>query len=153
MQQGVITSEHRYSFLSEGPFQRSELTMTDTVRFDYYCYRCGENNALDLPAPTAPDYHHTDLKCKSCGDGTRVILSSCSNPGCSHFVYWINDISIPELVQSFAKYMTTNMQAMIDRAAQQGARISIDTPDKFQIPAACPCDSQFNIEITIPDLD
>ncbi len=153
MRTRVISSAHRYSFFGEGVFQMSELTMTNTVRFDYYCYRCGENNALDLPAPTAPDYHHTDLKCKSCGDGTRAILSSCPNSDCSHFVYWINDISIPELVQSFAKYMTTNMQAMIDRAAQQGARISIDTPDKFQIPAACPCGSQFNIEISIPDLD
>ncbi|MFW9911620.1 MAG: hypothetical protein ACFFEU_04060 [Candidatus Thorarchaeota archaeon] len=127
--------------------------MTETVGFEYYCYRCGARNSLDLPSPKAPDYHHTDLKCESCGDGTRVMVSSCPNPDCTHFVYWINDISIPDLVKSFAKYMTTNMQALIDKAAVQGARLSIDTPDKFQIPAACPCGTQFNVEIDIPDLD
>jgi hypothetical protein len=49
--------------------------------------------------------------------------------------------------------MTTNMQGLIDRAAQQGARVSIDTVDKFSIPAACPCGQRFNIDIPIPDLD
>lgn len=127
--------------------------MTESVKFQYYCYRCGALNSLDLPSPTAPDYHHTDLKCSSCGDGTRLMISNCPNESCTHYVYWINDLSIPDLVKSFAKYMTTNMQALIDKAAIQGARLSIDTPDKFQIPAACPCGSQFNVEIEIPDLD
>ena len=81
------------------------------------------------------------------------MLSHCPNPSCTHFVYWINDISIPELVRGFAKYMTTNMQAMIDRAAIQGANISIDTTDKFTVPAECPCGARFEIEIPIPDLD
>ena len=123
------------------------------VGFTYFCYRCGGKNELQLPAPIAPDFSHTDLTCKHCGDGTRVMLSHCPNPSCTHFVYWINDISIPELVKGFAKYMTTNMQAMIDRAAIQGANISIDTTDKFTVPAGCPCGARFEIEIPIPDLD
>ncbi|MFX0108151.1 MAG: hypothetical protein ACFE7R_07700 [Candidatus Hodarchaeota archaeon] len=81
------------------------------------------------------------------------MLSHCPNPECTHYVYWINDISVPDIVKSFANYMTTNMQAMIDRAAIQGANISIDTPDIFPIPAICPCGTEFNVEIRIPDLD
>lgn len=124
------------------------------VGFRYYCYRCGGKNELKLPCPRAPEFHHAELRCSHCNDETRVMLSQCPNPECSgSFVYWINDLSIPGLVSNFAKYMTTNMQAMIDRAAQQGARISIDTVDKFTIPAACPCGNKFNVEIPIPDLD
>jgi hypothetical protein len=62
-------------------------------------------------------------------------------------------MSIPELVMGFARYMTHNMQILIDRAAMQGASISIDTPDKYPINANCPCGERFTIEIPIPDLD
>ncbi|MBD3408014.1 MAG: hypothetical protein GF411_17980 [Candidatus Lokiarchaeota archaeon] len=123
-----------------------------SVDFTYYCYRCGGKNTLNLPAPNAPAYHHQDLTCNNCGDGTRVLVSHC--PNCSNqYVYWIDDLHIPNLVQGFAKYMVHNMQAMIDKAAQQGARISIDTPEKFPINAACPCGAKFSIDIEIPDLD
>ena len=49
--------------------------------------------------------------------------------------------------------MVHNMQAMIDKAAMQGATISIDTPDKYPINATCPCGANFAVEIDIPDLD
>jgi hypothetical protein len=62
-------------------------------------------------------------------------------------------MSIPDLVRGFARYMVHNMQAMIDRAAMQGATLAIDTPDKYPISATCPCGEQFSIEIPIPDLD
>ncbi|MHA1933634.1 MAG: hypothetical protein ACW97A_00010 [Candidatus Thorarchaeota archaeon] len=123
------------------------------VDFTYYCYRCGAKNDLDLPAPDAPDFHHTDLKCNSCGDGTRVLASSCPNPSCARYVYWINDFSIPEMVEGFAKFMVHNMQAMIDKAAQQGATISIDTPENYPLQASCPCGTKFSIDLPIPDLD
>ena len=74
--------------------------MTEDVNFEYYCYRCGAKNQITLPCPTAPEFHHLDLQCRSCGDGTRVILSHC--PSCSTFIYWIDDMSIPELVTGFA---------------------------------------------------
>ncbi|MFW9844051.1 MAG: hypothetical protein ACFFEV_05725 [Candidatus Thorarchaeota archaeon] len=125
--------------------------MSQTINFEYFCYRCGTKNTLELPCPNAPDYHHTELTCSSCGDGTRLILSHC--PSCSRFVYWIDDMSIPDLVSGFAKYMVHNMQAMIDKAAMQGATISIDTPDKYPINASCPCGNKFAVEIAIPDLD
>ncbi len=125
--------------------------MNQTINFEYYCYRCGTKNTLDLPCPNAPEYHHTELTCSSCGDGTRLILSHC--PSCSRFVYWIDDMSIPDLVFGFAKYMVHNMQTMIDKAAMQGAVISIDTPDKYPINASCPCGAKFALEIAIPDLD
>jgi len=125
--------------------------MNQTINFEYYCYRCGTKNALDLPCPNAPEYHHTELTCSSCGDGTRLILSHC--PSCSRFVYWIDDMSIPDLVSGFAMYMIHNMQTMIDKAAMQGAIISIDTPDKYPINATCPCGAKFAVEIAIPDLD
>jgi len=125
--------------------------MNQTINFEYYCYRCGTKNALDLPCPNAPEYHHTELTCSSCGDGTRLILSHC--PSCSRFVYWIDDMSIPDLVSGFARYMIHNMQTMIDKAAMQGAIISIDTPDKYPINATCPCGAKFAVEIAIPDLD
>jgi len=123
------------------------------VNFTYYCYRCGAKNDLELPAPKAPDYHHEGLKCASCGDETRVLLSSCPNPDCSHYVYWIDDISIPDVVVGFAKYMVHNMQTMIDKAALQGATVSIDTPDRYPINARCPCGTNFSVDIVIPDLD
>ena len=125
--------------------------MEQTINFEYYCYRCGAKNELALPCPTAPNYHHTELKCQRCGDGTRVLVSHC--PSCTRFVYWINDLSIPDLVSGFAKYMVHNMQAMIDKAAMQGATISIDTPGKYPINAACPCGANFAVEMDIPDLD
>lgn len=121
------------------------------VDFVYYCYRCGTKNSPNLPCPPAPEYHETELTCSNCGDGTRVILSHC--PQCTRYVYWINDISIPNLVHGFAKYMVHNMQTMIDKAAMQGASISIDTPDKYPINAKCPCGGTFAVEIDIPDLD
>ncbi len=62
-------------------------------------------------------------------------------------------MSIPELVGGFAKYMVHNMQALIDKAAIQGASISIDTPDIYPINATCPCGEQISVEISIPDLD
>jgi len=62
-------------------------------------------------------------------------------------------MSIPDLVSGFAKYMVHNMQAIIDKAAMQGATISIDTPDKYPINASCPCGAKFAVEMTIPDLD
>ena len=62
-------------------------------------------------------------------------------------------MSIPGLVEGFAKYMVHNMQAMIDKAAMQGATIGIDTPDKYPINASCPCGTNFTVEIPIPDLD
>ena len=125
--------------------------MSQTINFEYYCYRCGAKNELTLPCPTAPNYHHSELQCKSYGDGTRVLLSHC--PSCTRFVYWINDLSIPDLVSGFARYMVHNMQSMIDKAAMQGATISIDTPNKYPINAACPCGANFAVEIDIPDLD
>ena len=121
--------------------------------FEYYCYRCGGHNVLDFNIPKAPDYIHQDLTCGSCGDNTRVLLSACPGAECDRYVYWINDLSIPDLVVGFARYMVHNMQAMIDKAAQQGARISIDTPEKYPINAACPCGTEFSVEIQIPDLD
>ncbi|TFG94157.1 hypothetical protein E4H12_15700 [Candidatus Thorarchaeota archaeon] len=125
--------------------------MNDNINFEYYCYRCGTKNTLALPCPNAPDYHHTELTCSSCGDGTRLILSHC--PSCSRFVYWIDDMSIPDLVSGFAKYMVHNMQTMIDKAAIQGATIGIDTPDKYPINSNYPCGAKFTVEISIPDLD
>lgn len=125
--------------------------MSENVNFEYYCYRCGAKNQCELPCPTAPDYHYSNLQCRNCGDGTRVILSHC--PSCSRFIYWIDDISIPDLVIGFAKYMVHNMQTMIDKAALQGAVIEIDTPDKYPINAGCPCGERFTVEIAIPDLD
>ncbi|MFW9974466.1 MAG: hypothetical protein ACFFDQ_04240 [Candidatus Thorarchaeota archaeon] len=119
--------------------------------FSYFCYRCGKENRLELPMPNAPEYHHALLDCESCGDKTNIIVSHC--PICTRYVYWINDISIPDLVASFAKYMVHNMQALIDKAAIQGASISIDTPDKYPINATCPCGEQISVEISIPDLD
>lgn len=62
-------------------------------------------------------------------------------------------MSIPALVQGFAKYMVHNMQTMIDKAAMQGATISIDTPSTYPISADCPCGQKFAVEIPIPDLD
>lgn len=130
--------------------RKDEMNM---VNFSYYCYRCGTENKLPLPAPDAPDYHHADLTCSNCGDATRVLLASCPNPDCKQFVFWINDISIPDIVIGFAKYMVHNMQTMIDKAALQGAEISMDTPDKYPINASCPCGNEFSVDITIPDLD
>jgi hypothetical protein len=125
--------------------------MSDTVNFEYFCYRCGSKNELVLPCPNAPEYHHSNLLCKSCGDGTRVIISHC--PSCSRFIYWIDDMAIPDLVNGMAKYMVHNLQTLIDRAAMQGASIEIDTPNTYPIAASCPCGEQFSIEIPIPDLD
>jgi hypothetical protein len=120
------------------------------VSFNYYCYRCGHLNELEIPAPKAPDYHHQELTCKQCGDGTHVLLSHC--PNCERFVYWIDDMNIPDLVRGFSKYMVHHMQVMIDQAAHQGARISVDTAEKFPIVAGCPCGTQFQVEILIEDL-
>lgn len=125
--------------------------MSENVNFEYYCYRCGTKNQCVMPCPSAPDYHYSNLQCRNCGDSTRVIISHC--PSCSRFIYWIDDISIPDLVIGFAKYMVHNMQTMIDKAALQGAVIEIDTPDRYPINASCPCGEQFAVEIAIPDLD
>jgi DNA-directed RNA polymerase subunit RPC12/RpoP len=117
----------------------------------YFCYRCGEENKLDLPMPNAPQYHHTNLTCKKCGDGTYILVSHC--PSCSRYVYWIDDMCIPDLVVGFARYMVHNMQALIDKAAVKGASVSIDTPSTYPINADCPCGEKLSIEIPIPDLD
>lgn len=125
--------------------------MNQTINFEYYCYRCGTKNGLTLPCPNAPEYHQNKLHCQNCSDDTQVLLSHC--PSCSRFVYWIDDMSIPELVSGFARYMVHSMQTMIDKAAMQGATIGIDTPDKYPINATCPCGEKFVIEMPIPDLD
>ncbi len=127
---------------------KDAIMITD---FTYYCYRCGGKNSLDVEIPNAPDCHHQEITCSSCGDRTRVLLAGC--PDCEKYVYWINDLNIPNLVNGFAKYMVHSMQTMIDRAAQQGARISIDTPEKYPIKATCPCGARFAVELMIPDLD
>lgn len=119
--------------------------------FIYHCYRCGTKNQVDLPKPNAPEYHHTTLKCTNCADTTHVLISHC--PNCDRYVFWIDDMSIPDLVSGFAKYMVHNMQAMIDRAATQGASISIDTPNHYPINSTCPCGTTFTVELPIPDLD
>ncbi len=119
--------------------------------FIYYCYRCGAENQIDLPKPKAPDYHHTSITCKNCADSTYVLISHC--PNCHRFVYWIDDMSIPDLVNGFGKYMVHNMQALIDRAATQDVSISIDTPDNYPINATCPCGTTLTVELSIPDLD
>ncbi len=62
-------------------------------------------------------------------------------------------MSIPDLVSGFARYMVHNMQALIDKAAMQGAEISIDTPHIYPINATCPCGEKLTVEIAIPDLD
>ncbi|TFG31637.1 hypothetical protein EU527_11970 [Candidatus Thorarchaeota archaeon] len=125
--------------------------MSQNINFEYYCYRCGTRNTLSLPCPNAPLYHYTELECRSCRDGTRVILTHC--PRCERFVYWIDDMSIPDLVTGFARYMVHNMQVLIDQAAMQDAIISIDTPEVYPIYANCPCGENFSIDIKIPDLD
>ena len=119
--------------------------------FSYFCYRCGEENQLDLTIPNAPEYHHTDLTCTKCGDGTHILVSHC--PSCSRYVYWIDDMCIPDLVVEFARYMVHNMQALIDKAAVQGASVSIDTPSTYPLNATCPCGEKITIDISIPDLD
>ena len=124
------------------------------VDFEYHCYRCGEKNSLPgTSCPIAPDYHHLDVTCSNCGDSTRVLLSHCPNPDCGRYVFWVNDMSIPELVQNFARYMVHNMQAMIDQAALKGVKITMDTPSEYPINATCPCGTQFSVHIPIPDLD
>ena len=45
------------------------------------------------------------------------------------------------------------MQALIDKAAVQGASIGIDTPSIYPINASCPCGENISVEIVIPDLD
>ena len=133
---------------------RGKTTVKDSIAitdFTYYCYRCGGKNALDVEIPKDPAYHHQEITCSSCGDSTRVILAGC--PDCEKYVYWINDLNIPGIVSGFAKYMVHNMQAMIDRAAQQGARISIDTPENYPVKATCPCGARFTVELVMPDLD
>ena len=125
--------------------------MSQNINFEYHCYRCGTKNTLTLPCPNAPEYHHAELQCRSCGDGTRVLLTHC--PKCERFVYWIDDMSIPDLVTGFAKYMVHNMQVLIDQAAMQDATIGIDTPEIYPIHANCPCGENFSIDIKIPDLD
>jgi hypothetical protein len=62
-------------------------------------------------------------------------------------------MSIPDLVGGLARYMVHSMQALIDKAAMQGASISIDTPDIYPINATCPCGEKLSVEISIPDLD
>ncbi|MFW9810483.1 MAG: hypothetical protein ACFFE6_13985 [Candidatus Thorarchaeota archaeon] len=119
--------------------------------FVYHCYRCGTKNKVNLPKPIAPDYHHTSVTCKSCSDSTHVLLSHC--PNCERYVYFIDDMSIPDTVSGFARYMVHHMQALIDRAAAQGVSLSIDTPDNYPISATCPCGTTFAIELPIPDLD
>lgn len=121
------------------------------VNFEYYCYRCGAKNTLAIPCPKAPGYHHQELKCSACGDGTRVLLSHC--PSCGRYVYWINDLSIPDMVVGFATYMTHSLQSLIDRAATENVALEMDTPDKYPINAECPCGTKFAVEIDIPDLD
>ena len=125
--------------------------MTMDQELSYFCYRCGEKNKLKLPMPTAPRYHHTSLTCAKCGNSTHILISHC--PGCSRFVYWINDIAVPDLITGFARYMVHNMQALIDKAAVQGASIGIDTPSIYPINASCPCGETLSVEIVIPDLD
>jgi len=125
--------------------------MSQNIIFEYFCYRCGTKNTLSLPCPTAPEYHHSELQCRSCGDATRVLLTHC--PSCERFVYWIDDTSIPDLLVGFAKYMVHSMQTLIDKAAMQNAIISIDTPDVYPIYAKCPCGKDFSVDIKIPDLD
>jgi DNA-directed RNA polymerase subunit RPC12/RpoP len=144
---------HGSALISRNGYQTRNKEEVIIVNFVYYCYRCGAENNLDLPAPDAPEYHHADIKCSSCGDGTRVLLSSCPNDACGRYVYWIDDMSIPDLVQGFAKYMVHNMQALIDQAATQGVNLEIDTPNKYPINASCPCGTTFSVEIDIPDLD
>ena len=119
--------------------------------FIYHCYRCGAKNQYDLPKPIAPDYHHASLTCMSCGDDTNVLLSHC--PNCHRYVFWINDMSIPDTVSGFAKYMVHHMQALIDQAARQGVSVSIDTPDNYPITTTCPCGTTFDVKLPIPDLD
>jgi hypothetical protein len=62
-------------------------------------------------------------------------------------------MNIPDLVSGFARYMVHNMQSLIDKAAIQGAEISIDTPNIYPINATCPCGENLSVEIIIPDLD
>lgn len=119
--------------------------------FIYHCYRYGSKTDLDLPKPKAPDYYHASITCKKCADSTHVLISHC--PNCDRYVYWIDDMSIPDLVSGFAKYMVHHMQRLIDQAARQGAIINIDTPDNYPISASCPCGTTFNVELPIPDLD
>ncbi|MFX1484714.1 MAG: hypothetical protein ACFFCP_16175 [Promethearchaeota archaeon] len=119
--------------------------------FTYHCYRCGALNQVDLPKPIAPEYYHSSLTCGNCGDRTHVLISHC--PNCNRYVYFIDDVSIPDTVKGFARYMVHHMQALIDQAAVKGTSISIDTPDNYPISATCPCGATFSIEIPIPDLD
>jgi hypothetical protein len=49
--------------------------------------------------------------------------------------------------------MVHRLQVLIDKAAQQGVRLSIDTPETYPLNATCPCGERFSVEIPIPDLD
>jgi transcription elongation factor Elf1 len=122
-------------------------------QFEYYCYRCGHHNSIQTEIPEAPGYNHESLACESCGDETHVLLSACPSKSCDSFVYWINDLAIPQLVKTFAKYFVHNTQTVIDRAAMKGIEIGIDTTDNFPLNASCSCGSRFTVEISIPDLD
>ena len=48
--------------------------------------------------------------------------------------------------------MVHHMQVMIDKAAHQGANISVDTAEVFPIVTKCPCGKEFRVEIKIEDL-
>lgn len=122
-------------------------------QFQYYCYRCGSPNKIEVDIPKAPDYAHVPVMCSSCGDGTNVLLSSCPVERCGGFVFWINDLAIPDLVHKFARYFVHNIQTLIDRAAMKGFNVGIDTTDKFPLNARCSCGTIFQIEIAIPDTD
>ena len=107
--------------------------------FQYHCYRCGGHNAIQIDIPKGPDYAHTGLQCKHCGDGTHVLLSACPSETCEGYVYWINDFAIPDMIKSLARYFVHNLQTVIDKAAMKGFNIGIDTTEKFTLNAGCSC--------------
>jgi hypothetical protein len=126
--------------------------MTDHP-YSYYCYRCGGRNTIQADVPKAPDFTHIRLVCEHCGDKTNVLLSGCPDESCNGYAFWINDLAIPDLVKSLAKYFVQNLQTVIDSAAMRGFNIGIDTTENFTLRAKCSCGSPFTIDIPIPDLD
>lgn len=117
----------------------------------YYCYVCG--NAIDIKpsVPAAPAMTQLEVKCKKCGDGTHLLLTSC--PKCEKGIkYFVSDLDFPEEVSRLSGAYVNLIGEIRNSLKEVVDEFNVPLPKRWSAKLVCDCGERYTAEIPLSQL-
>ncbi|MHA2118121.1 MAG: hypothetical protein ACW98J_04305 [Candidatus Thorarchaeota archaeon] len=122
------------------------------VDLRYYCYVCGHPVDLTPVAPVAPNFSHVEVKCKKCGDGTHLMLTTC--PECKKGVkYILSDFDFPEEVQRLSGAYVKLIGGIKNSLKDVVDEFNVPLPKRWSAKFSCDCGAAYQTEILLPQVE